>query len=185
MKATEENFIALIRKRKEEGILYVIDTWGAYLQSIVRRRLFLLPDRVEECINDVFWGIWKNIDSYDSSKGSFQNWAAGIARFEAIDYLRRAQKEWQTVTLDGMDLSSDDQDMLALIEKELSEETKNLLSCLTPTDQELFLRIYGNEEDPLQVSSELGITRDNLYVRLFRGKKKMRAYSVRREENGL
>lgn len=185
MKATKDNFITLIRNRKEEGILYVIDNFGGYLQSIVRRKLFLLPDRVDECMNDIFWGIWKNIDRYDEQKGTFQNWAAGIARLEAIDCLRKAQKERQTISLEGIDLPNEDQDMLILIEKELSDETKDLLSCLTPNDQELFLRIYGNEEDPLQLSHELGMTKENIYVRLFRGKKKLRAYAAQRKETGL
>ncbi len=185
MRATKDNFIQLIRKRKEEGILYVIDTWGAYLQSIVRRKLFLIPDHVDKCMNDIFWGIWKNIGSYDERKGSFQAWAAGIARLESINYLRRAQKEWEAVSLDGIDLPKECPDMLTLIEKELSDETKDLLSCLTSKDQELFLRIYGDEEPPAQLSREFGITKENIYVRLSRGKKKIRAYAAKRKENGI
>lgn len=63
----------------------------------------------------------------------------------------------------------------------MSAETEELLSCLNAKDRELFYRIYGNEENPEQVSSELGMTRDNLYVRLFRGKKKMRSYAAKRK----
>lgn len=174
MRANETNFIALLRRRKEEGILYVIDTYGAFLRAIVRRRLGALPDRVDECMNDIFLGIWKNIDHYDEGKGSFQNWAAGIARLEALDCLRRASRERQTVSLEELELTSEDAGIQSLVERELSEETQELLSCLAPKDQELFLRIYGNEEEPSKVGSELGLSRDNLYVRLFRGKKKMR-----------
>ena len=60
MKANEHNFIDLIKKRKEEGILYVIDTYGGLLNAIVRKRLFTAPDRAEECMNDIFLGIWRN-----------------------------------------------------------------------------------------------------------------------------
>lgn len=174
MKADETNFITLIRRHREEGILYVIDTFGGYLKAIVQKRLFAVPDRVDECMNDIFLGIWKNIDSFDETKGSFKNWAAGVARLEAIDQLRRASRDIRTMSLEDVELPQEDAGMLALVEKELSEETQRLLSCLEPKDQELFLRIYGNEEDPMQVSAEMGLTRDNLYVRLFRGKKKMR-----------
>lgn len=76
-----------------------------------------------------------------------------------------------------MEVPQEDRQILALVEKELSTETQNLLSCLQPKDQELFLRIYGNEEDPGQVGREMGLTRQNLYVRLFRGKKKMRLFA--------
>lgn len=177
MKANENNFITLIRRKKEEGILYVIDTFDSYLRAIVRRRLFAIPDQVDECMNDIFLGIWKNIGSYDETKGSFQNWAAGIARLESIERLRRAGRSIQTVSLEGMEVPQEDRQILALVEKELSTETQNLLSCLQPIDQELFLRIYGNEEDPGQVGREMGLTRQNLYVRLFRGKKKMRLFA--------
>lgn len=88
MRANETNFIDLIKAKREEGILYVIDTYGGLLQSIVRKRLYVAPDRVEECMNDVFLGIWRNIGCFDAGKGSFVNWAAGVARLESIDMLR-------------------------------------------------------------------------------------------------
>ena len=187
MKANHSNFITRIRKGKEDGILYVIDTYGGYLRTIVRQRLLALPDQIDECMNDIFFGIWKNIDSFDESKGSFQNWAAGVARLTAIDYLRRASRGLQSVSLDALELELPQEDaaMLALVEKEFSSETRALLDCLDPKDQELFLRIYANEEDPKQVSSELGLTRNSLYVRLFRAKKKMRSLATKRKELGL
>lgn len=182
MKANETNFIALMRRRKEEGILYVIDTYGGYLRAIVAKRLFALPDQVDECMNDIFFGIWNNIGSFDEARGSFKNWAAGVARLECIDRLRRAGRNIRTVSLDDLELAHEDAQMLALVEKELTEETRQLLSCLAPKDQELFLRIYADEEDPKQVSRDMGMTRGNLYVRLNRGKKKMRMVAEKGRE---
>ncbi len=182
MKANEKNFITLIRRKKEAGILYVIDTYGRYLRTIVSKRLFALPDQTDECMNDIFLGIWKNIDSFDESKGSFKSWAAGIARLEAIEYLRKASRELQTASLDGLELPQEDVHLLALVEQELSEETQALLSCLKPEDQELFLRVYAYEEKPEEVSTKMGITRDSLYVRLFRGKRKIRMTAASRKE---
>lgn len=61
MKANETNFIALIRQKREEGILYVIDTYGGYLHAIVRQRLSALPDQIDECMNDIFWESGKTL----------------------------------------------------------------------------------------------------------------------------
>ena len=85
MRANEDNFIRLIRQRKEEGILYVIETYGGLIHSVVRKRLSGFPDRAEECMNDIFLGIWQNIDSFDEKKGSFLNWISGAAR-EAAEW---------------------------------------------------------------------------------------------------
>ena len=175
MKANEHNFIDLIKKRKEEGILYVIETYGGLLNAIVRKRLFTAPDRVEECMNDIFLGIWKNIDSFDESRGSFEGWAAGVARLEAIDTLRKMKRELQTVSIEDMEIPQEEPSFLELTEQELSKETEEILGCLKPKDQELFRRIFLNEEEPEEAGEALGISRDNVYVRLFRGKQKIRS----------
>ena len=93
MKANEDNFISLIKKRREEGIRYVMERYGGLLASIVGKRLYCMPDRIDECMNDIFFGIWNNIGSYDPERSSFKNWAAGVARFHAIDYLRKYGKQ--------------------------------------------------------------------------------------------
>ncbi len=185
MKASESNFISLIRRQKEDGIRYVIDTWGGYLRAIVRQRLSSLPDQVDECMNDIFLGIWRNIDSFDESKGSFKNWAAGVARLEAIDCLRKAAREKRNAIPDGLMPVQEDIEAPICMETELSDEMQELLAILSPKDRELFLRIYGNEEDPASVGHEMGLSRDNLYVRLFRGKKKMRTLATKRKEINL
>lgn len=176
MKANENNFVDLIKKRREEGILFVMENYGGLLHSIVRRRLYSMPDRVEECMNDIFLGIWRNIDSFDESKGSFINWAAGVARLEAIDTLRKIQREFrlQTVSLEDMEIPQEDSTFLKVVEQELSKETEEILKCLNQKDQELFRRIFLEEEEPEEAGEALGISRDNVYVRIFRGKQKIR-----------
>ena len=183
MKAKEDNFVEWIKKRREEGILYVMETYGGLLYSIVRKRLFMAPDRIEECMNDVFLGIWKNIDSFDESRGTFKNWAAGVARLEALDTLRRIQRElrFQKVSLEDVDISGEDRELLALTEREPSDETEEILQYLSGRDQELFRRIFLEEEEPEKAGEALGISRDNVYVRIFRGKQKIRRKLKERE----
>ena len=176
MKANENNFVDLIRRRQEEGLVYMIRTYGVFLKSIVKKRLFASPDRVEECMNDIFLGIWKNIDCYDENRGSFVNWAAGVARLEAVDMLRRIQREHNTISLEETELEipKEDPALLELTEQELSKETEGILKCLSPRDQELFRRIFLMEEEPGEAGQALGMSRENVYVRIFRGKKKIR-----------
>lgn len=174
MKANENNFISLLKKRKEEGILYVIETYGGLLQSVVRKRLFAYPDKAEECMNDIFLGIWTNIDSFDESKGSFVNWICGVARLETIDTLRKIQREKSSVPLEDVEVVQEDSELLKIVEQELSDETEAILSCLSEKDRKLFRRIYMEEEDPESTGQAMGLSRDNVYVRLFRGKQRIR-----------
>ena len=174
MRANEHNFIRLLRQRKEEGILYVIESYGGLIRSVVWKRLSGFPDRAEECMNDIFLGIWQNIDSFDERKGSFANWAAGVARLEAIDMLRKIQREKSTVSIEDVEILQEDRALLELVEQEISEETEAVLNCLSPKDRELFRRIFIEQEEPETVGNAMGMSRDNVYVRIFRGKKKIR-----------
>ncbi len=175
MKANENNFVDLLKRQREEGICYVIETYGGLLRSIVKKRLFTWPDQVDECMNDIFLGIWRNIDSFDESKGSFAGWAAGVARLEAIDTLRRLQRQPRSLSLEEMEGEvSREEGLLELAEQELSKETEEILGYLSPRDQELFRRIFLEEEEPEAVGKALGISRDNVYVRIFRGKERIR-----------
>ena len=174
MKANEDNFIHLLRQRKEEGILYVIEAYGGLIRSVVRKRLSRFPDRAEECMNDIFFGIWQNIDCFDETKGSFANWAAGVARLESIDMLRKIQREKSLCSIEDVEAMQEDEELSKLLEQELSKETEELLNCLSEKDRELFKRIFIEQEEPEEVGAAMGMSKDNVYVRLFRGRRKMR-----------
>lgn len=175
MKADEHNFVDLIKRRREEGILYVMETYGGLLRSIVKKRLYSAPDRIDECMNDIFLGIWRNIGSFDKSRGNFVNWAVGVARLQAISTLRQIQREsrLENVSLEEAEIPQTDMAFL-MVEQELSRETEEILKCLGEKDRELFRRIFLEEQKPEEAAEALGISRDNVYVRIFRGKRKMR-----------
>ena len=105
-------------------------------------------------------------------KSSFAN----IMR-EAIDTLRRIQREHLSMSLEELEMEIPKEDMALqkLTEQELSKETEEILKCLSGRDQELFRRIFLMEEEPEEAGQALGMSRDNVYVRIFRGKKKIRS----------
>ena len=99
-------------------------------------------------MNDIFLGIWRNIDCFDESKGSFLNWAAGVARLEAIDTLRKVQREQKVVPLEEIEILQEDTTWSTFAQQELSKETEEILKCLSPKDRELFRRVFLDEEEP-------------------------------------
>lgn len=96
MKINEENFVLHIKLKDEEALRYAIERYGGLVKSVVRKHLY--PDAqmmfFEECVSDVFLGVWSNIDSYDAEKNTIKNWIAAIARFKAIDYGRKYAVFW-------------------------------------------------------------------------------------------
>ena len=174
MRIGEHNFIQQLQLHNEKALLYVIDEYGSLLMSIIRKQLFGVPHRQEECFNDVLLKIWQHISDYDESKNTFKNWAAAIARYRAIDYLRQYQRELATVDIENAVIVKEDRILAKMIEKEISEEVEMMLDSLKPSDRELFMKLYVEEKSMEQVSQETGMKKEVIYNRLSRGKEKLR-----------
>lgn len=181
MRITKDNFIGQLRKRNEKALEFVLEEYGGLLMSIIRKHLFCLPGLQEECMNDVLLKIWRYIGQFDESKSSFKNWAAGIARYQSIDYLRKYMREMEEYSLDEVEEGREDANLLALVEKEISDEVEQMLSCLGEEDRELFLKLFYEDKNVEQVSRETGMKRETIYNRVSRGKRRIRNYRKNRE----
>lgn len=182
MKITQDNYIEQLKKHNENALFYVIERYGGLLKSIVLKRLRLLINYEEECMNDIFWGIWNNIEYFDESRSTFQNWAAGIARYKAIDYLRKYYKNIQYENIDDMDIPKEDEALSDVVEDEISDESDRMLACLNEADRRLFVKLYLEDKDMEQVSEETGLKKEVIYNRVSRGKKKIRKEFPQRRE---
>lgn len=179
MKIGEDNFIEQLLAHREEALLYVIDTYGGLLRAVVRKHLYQMPDKQEECFYDVLMNIWDNIDSFDREKNTFKNWAAAVAKYRAIDYLRRYQRELQAANWEEIKEGKEDAALSALITSEISREMEEMLSYLKPKDRELFWRLFVEEETVESVSASMGMSKDVIYNRVSRGKKRIRRQAAR------
>ena len=174
MRIGQHNYIKQLKLHNEKALMYVIDTYGGLLMSVIRKHMFALPQQQEECFDDVLLKIWEHISDFDESRNSFQNWAAAIAKYRAIDYLRQYRREPVAVDIEDTVIAPEDQMLTEVIEREISNEIEKMLSCLKPADRELFLRLYVEEQDMEQVSREMGMKKEVIYNHLSRGRQKIR-----------
>lgn len=174
MKIGEKNYIKQLKLHNEKALAYVIDEYGGLLMSVIRKHLFYLPERQEECFDDVLLKLWQNIESFDETKNSFRNWAAAVAKYQAIDYLRSYQRELQTVDIEDTVIVHEDKALSDMLDNEISREVMQMLSCLKPRDRELFYKLYVEEKSIAELSLETGMKQEVIYNRLSRGKKKIR-----------
>lgn len=181
MRATEKNFINLIRKRREEGLLYAVETYGWVIQSVVRKHLFLLPDLQQECINDVLMAVWQYIGDFDPNTGSFQNWAAGISRFKAIDCKRKHLRQYRECADLDNELIEDEHAGRQMLKIELEEEIKELFEQLSGPEREIFQRHFIEEATIEEISVEMGVKESAVYQRISRGRKKLRKHKELKE----
>ena len=102
-KITDDNYIERLRLKDERALEYVVVKYGGPLRSILRNRLSLIPDMIDECFDDVLMKVWEHADDYDESRCEFKSWLAAIARYRAIDYLRKAKREEEIMAGESID----------------------------------------------------------------------------------
>lgn len=173
MRITEENFIEQLKLGNEKALEYILQTYGWIIKTVVKKHLYNLEIYQEECINDILMGIWTHIDRFDPTKSTFKNWVAGIAKYKALNYVRKYLKDLEQENIEDIELSHEDNSYKQMVQNELDENITKMLECLKPRDRELFIKIYVEEQDLDQVSAEMGVKRDVIYNRVSRGKKKI------------
>ncbi|MFS2279170.1 sigma-70 family RNA polymerase sigma factor [Priestia megaterium] len=147
----------------------LIDQYGGLITAIVRKHLGTLKSYEEECVNDVLLAVWHHIDRFDSEKNTFKNWVAAVAKYKAIDYQRKYIKtQHESLSEAGMGETSE-------VHNIQTNDVEELLGHLSEGDRELFKAYYLQEVELKQIAEKQQTTISNLYNRLSRGRKKLKA----------
>lgn len=84
---TQEEILPLILKKDDRAFTTLYDMYSKNLYGVIYN-LIRNKEEAEDVLQEVFVKIWKNIDSYNESKGRFFTWILNIARNTTIDKLR-------------------------------------------------------------------------------------------------
>jgi len=84
---TQEELLPMLLRKEERAFTQLYDMYSKSLFSIITN---LISDReeAEDVLQEVFVKIWKNIETYNQSKGRLYTWMLNIARNTTIDKLR-------------------------------------------------------------------------------------------------
>lgn len=86
-KYSEQELVMLLKQRQQSAFSYLYDNYSSALYTIV---LNVVNDETiaADTLQEVFVKIWKQIETYDDSKGRLFTWMLNIARNAAIDTVR-------------------------------------------------------------------------------------------------
>ncbi|MDV6168611.1 sigma-70 family RNA polymerase sigma factor [Flavobacterium sp. DG1-102-2] len=84
---TQEELLEQIYKKDSNAFTALYDMYSKSLYGVIFN-LLKNKEESEDVLQEVFVKIWKNIDSYNESKGRFFTWILNIARNSTIDRLR-------------------------------------------------------------------------------------------------
>lgn len=171
--------IKSIKNRDEKGMHLLIDKYGSLVKSVIYKHSYGYDSFHDECFNDCLLAVWENIDQFDEEKGSFKNWLCAIARYKALNLVRKNKK--------AMSNSEFEEDKVINTEDnvqknfEIQEDIEDFLSCLSKEDRDIFLYLFYKGLTVGEVSEIYNLSQDTIYKRISRGRSKMK--EKRRQEN--
>lgn len=161
----EKKLITSLKNKDEKALVYLIENYSGILKSVIKRVLQSFPDLWDECLNETLMAVWQNIDSYDCNRSSFKNWCASVARYKAIDTLRREVKHNNREEIrDENSYTGNEFDRVLV---------KEIFKYLSPEDRKLFEAIFIEGYTYDEMAQKLGVSKDALYSRVKRSRRKI------------
>ncbi len=168
---SDDNILALLRAREQEGLSYLLDKYAGLMKYIVKNTGIQNDEDISECISDILFTIWKRINKYNQAKASFKTWIVIITRGCTIDYLRKNFKHSNVISFDDInEIPVSDNSYLNGLENNLLY----LLQELSPPDNHIFYKRFVLGESVTEIAKGIGITQENVYKRISRGKEKLK-----------
>ncbi len=85
---SDEELMSLITRRDTAAFEHLYDRYAPVILGTVIK---IVQNRAEgeEILQEAFWRVWNQADTFDAEKGAFRSWVFSIARRLALDLLRR------------------------------------------------------------------------------------------------
>ncbi|KAF1296896.1 RNA polymerase subunit sigma-70 [Enterococcus sp. JM4C] len=167
---SDEEIISLLQQKEYSGLENLIDVYGYSIITTIRAILNQSIERnhLKDVENEVFYKIWTNAQRFDPTKSSLKTWLLTITKHCSIDKKREIVR---TSRIQPVERLPEQAKTFNPFEK---EHFLDLVSSLNPEDQLIFLKYYYYQESPEEIAQEFHLTKETIYARLSRGRKKIK-----------
>lgn len=169
----EEELIALLKSRNEDGLRVLYDHYSAALFGVILR---IVNDKeiAEDLLQESFVKIWNNIAQYDAAKGRLYTWLLNIARNAAIDKTR--SKDFR-----GAGQSRSLEDSVYTVDKQYNDSIaidhiglRKVVDSLKPEQRQLIDLLYFGGYTQSEVAKKLDIPLGTVKTRVKAAMNKLR-----------
>ncbi len=178
----QDNEIIIMLEARDEAALEQLGlSYGRLLHSIADSILRSSED-AEECVNDAMLKVWNTVPP--AKPASLRSYAAMVTRGIAINRYnsRHAEKREHAATpLDELAdfLTTGETPEDSIEAQALADAVNAFLAKLDASSRILFMRRYWYCDSTADLASKLGISENNLNVRLHRIRKKLKQHLER------
>lgn len=176
MRIDEENFIKELRRKNSKALDYIVDKYSPLVNGISRKILITLGDEgaIEECVYDVFLGVWNNIEKFKGENEDFRKWIGGVSKFKAIDYYRKKSIEIERLDYDLEFVAKVPSAEKIVIENIDYEKIVSLINECKEPDRSIFIMKFLLGMDSREVANKMNFSVCAVDTRVSRGRKKLK-----------
>lgn len=175
--------ITKILKGDTKSFAVLVDRYKDLVFTLAIRML-KNREEAEEVSQDVFVKVYKSLSKFKGDS-KFSTWIYRITYNSCLDTLKKYKQEYHIIPVD---VYTEHQVMIidnafdALVEKEQRQAIEDCLYRL-PSEDSFLLTLYYFEGQSLdEISKILGLTANNVKVKLFRSRKKLTSILKQRVE---
>lgn len=162
----EEELVFLLKNKDQKGFNILYNNYSGALFGVINK-IVQSDDDANDLLQDTFLKIWRNIDNYDSSKGSIFTWMMNIARNLSIDRVRSAdfRDSSQNISMEQNIIYQVDSEHQTVMDVD-SIGLRKVVDNLKPEYRQLIELVYYKGYTQAEVSEEYGIPLGTVKTRI-------------------
>lgn len=162
----EEELVSLLKNKDQKGFNILYNNYSGALFGVINK-IVQSDDDANDLLQDTFLKIWRNIDNYDSSKGSIFTWMMNIARNLSIDRVRSAdfRDSSQNISMEQNIIYQVDSEHQTVMDVD-SIGLRKVVDNLKPEYRQLIELVYYQGYTQAEVSEEYGIPLGTVKTRI-------------------
>ena len=162
----EEELVSLLKSKDQKGFNILYNNYSGALFGVINK-IVQSDDDANDLLQDTFLKIWRNIDNYDSSKGSIFTWMMNIARNLSIDRVRSAdfRDSSQNISMEQNIIYQVDSEHQTVMDVD-SIGLRKVVDNLKPEYRQLIELVYYQGYTQAEVSEEYGIPLGTVKTRI-------------------
>ncbi|MFW0737454.1 RNA polymerase sigma factor [Flavobacterium sp. T12S277] len=170
----DQHYIDKILQGETNAFAVLVDR---YKNMIFTLALQMVKNReeAEEVSQDTFIKIYSSLSKFKGDS-KFSTWAYKVAYNTCLDRLKKNKKEDLNISIDEFSahlIKTMDNALSALEDKERKQAIQNCLNLLPREENVLLTLFYFEDQNLEEIGKVMGITANNVKVKLFRSRQKL------------
>jgi RNA polymerase sigma factor (sigma-70 family) len=167
-------YINLIIEGNTNAFNILVDRYKDLVFSLALK-MVKTREEAEEVAQDTFIKVFKSLGQFKGDS-KFSTWIYKVTYNTCLDRLKKQKREQQVVSIDEFNTNQIKSIDNALDKMENEEREKAIQDCIQflPADDAFLLTLFYFEEQSLEeIAKVIGLTANNVKVKLFRSRKKL------------